>query len=551
MAGYGVAAVAAVLVLYPVFFLFQAALDVGDPQIRPPTAYGFDNFNSIFQYPQILLNTLTVSVAATVMALLFGFMMAWILTRTNVPGRHLFEQLMAVPYYLTPLLGALAWSLLGAPESGFINQIWRALGGSGHLIDINTAYGIAWVMALFEGSVAFVMIAAVMKSMDPALEEASQVMGASRLRTMLRITLPLVVPGVLGAAIFVFAEMLGSFAAALVLGMPSRYYVITTAIYQLVQQYPPKIQVAAAMGVSLFAVMFFMLFLYRRIVMAGSYVTITGKAFRPRVADVGPLRYVLLGVCLLYLLAAVGLPLVTLLYASLQKIAVAFPTAGNWTLENFRVAMTMNAVRSALANSLLLAFGTATIGVVLMGLLAWLIYRSRLPGSGLIEYVVMFPQAVPRLVFAFGLMWAWLVFPIPIYGTLWLLLLAYLTVFLPLGVRTIAGVMLQIDKSLEECAQMCGASWVFRIRTVTIPLLVPGLIAAWLLLFIASVRELGASILLMGPHSKVITPSIVESWFSTSSELIAALALIQTLVVAIAMIVLVAVTRRVGAHPVD
>jgi len=551
MAGYGVAAVAAVLVLYPVFFLLQAALDVGDPQVRPPTAYGFDNFSGIFQYPQILLNTLTVSAAATVMALVFGFVMAWILTRTSVPGRHMFEQLMAVPYYLTPLLGALAWSLLGSPESGFINQIWRALGGNGHLIDINTAYGIAWVMALFEGSVAFVMIAAVMKSMDPALEEASQIMGASRIRTMLRITLPLVVPGVLGAAIFVFAEMLGSFAAALVLGLPSRYYVITTAIYQLVQQYPPKIQIAAAMGVSLFAVMFFMLFLYRRIVMTGSYVTVTGKAFRPRVADIGPLRYVLLGVCLLYLFAAVGLPLVTLLYASLQKIAVAFPTVGNWTLENFRVAVTMNAVRSALTNSLLLGFGTATIGVVLMGLLTWLIYRSRLPGSGLIEYIVMFPQAVPRLVFAFGLMWAWVVFPIPIYGTLWLLLIAYLTVFLPLGVRTIAGVMLQIDKSLEECAQMCGAPWAFRVRTVTIPLLVPGLVAAWLLLFIASVRELGASILLMGPHSKVITPSIVESWFGTSSELTAAMALIQTLVVAIAMIVLVAVTRRVGAHPVD
>ena len=551
LAGYGVAAVAAVLVLYPVFFLFQAALDVGDPQMRPPTAYGFDNFSGILQYPQILLNTLTVSLAATVMALVFGFVMAWILTRTNVPGRLLFEQLMAVPYYLTPLLGALAWSLLGSPESGFINQIWRALGGAGHLIDINTAYGIAWVMALFEGSVAFVMIAAVMKSMDPSLEEASQVMGASRLRTMLRVTLPLVVPGVLGAAIFVFAEMLGSFAAALVLGLPSRYYVITTAIYQLVQQYPPKIQVAAAMGVSLFAVMFFMLFLYRRIVMAGSYVTITGKAFRPRVADIGPLRYLLLGVCVLYLLAAVGLPLATLLYASLQKLAVAFPAVDNWTLENFRIAVTMNAVRSALSNSLLLGFGTATIGVVLMGLLAWLIYRSRLPAAGLIEYLVMFPQAVPRLVFAFGLMWAWVVFPVPIYGTLWLLLLAYLTVFMPLGVRTIAGVMLQIDKSLEECAQMCGASWAFRVRTVTIPLLVPGLVAAWLLLFIASIRELGASILLMGPHSKVITPSIVESWFGTSTELTAALALIQTLVVACAMVVLVAVTRRIGTHSVE
>ena len=154
-----------------------------------------------------------------------------------------------------------------------------------------------------------------------------------------------------------------------------------------------------------------------------------------------------------------------------------------------RSAMSMNAAGSALTNSLILAFATATIGIALMGLLAWLIYRSRLPGAGLIEYVVMFPQAVPRLVFAFGMMWAWLAFPIPIYGTLWLLLIAYLTVFLPLGVRTIAGVMLQVDKSLDECAQMCGASWMFRMRTISIPLLVPGLVAAWLLLFIASWNE--------------------------------------------------------------
>jgi iron(III) transport system permease protein len=212
----------------------------------------------------------------------------------------------------------------------------------------------------------------------------------------------------------------------------------------------------------------------------------------------------------------------------------------------------MNAATTALGNSLWLGLWTATLGVLLMGLMSWIIYRARLPGSGLIEYIVMFPQAVPRLVFAFGLMWAWLLFPIPIYGTLWLLLIAYLTVFLPLGVRTISGVMLQIDKSLEECAQMCGASWGYRLRTVTLPLLWPGLVAAWLLLFIASIRELGASILLMGPHSKVITPSIVESWFATSAELTAALALIQTLVVAVAIAVLLIATRRAaGQHLVD
>src|SRR4051795_10775736 len=544
-----VALVAGLLVLYPVAFLLQAALNTGDPEARPPAEYGFDNFAGLLAYPQIILNTLTVSMAATVMALVLGFVMAWIITRTNVPGRRLFEQMMVVPYYLTPLLGALAWSLLGTPESGFLNQVYRALGGTDYLIDINTPLGIAWVMALFEGSVAFVMIAAVMKSMDPALEEASQVIGASRLRTMLRITLPLVAPGVLGAAILVFAEMLGSFSAALVLGNPDRFYVVTTAMYQLVSQYPPRIPLAAAMGVSLFAVMFLMLFLYRRLIAGRSYVTISGKAFRPRVMDVGRLRWLLFAGCVFYVLLSVALPLMTLAFASVQKIAVAFPAASNWTLANYQTAFTMNAVRAALGNSLLLGVATASIGVVLMGLISWLIYRSRLPGSGFIEYLVMFPQAVPRLVFAFGMMWAWIVFPIPIYGTLWLLLIAYLTVFLPLGVRTISGVMLQIDRSLEECAQMCGAPWAYRTRTVTMPLLRPGLVAAWLLLFIASVRELGASILLQGPNAKVVTPTIVESWFATSAELTAAMALIQTLVIAAAMAVFVGVTRRAAVHP--
>lgn len=535
---------AAILVFYPIVYLIQASLSVGDPQARPPEAYGLDNYLGLGRYAHIFWNTVLVAVVATVFAIILGFAMGWILSRANVPGREALEQLMALPYYVTPLMGALAWSLIGSPNGGFLNQVWRALGGDGHLIDITTPYGIAWVMALFEGSVAFVMIGAVMKSMDPSLEEASQVLGAGRFRTMLKITLPLVLPGVLGATIFVFAEMLGSFSAALVLGLPNRFYVVTTAMYQLVSQYPPRFPQAAAMGVSLFAVMFVMVYIYRRIVSRGTYVTITGKAFRPRAMDVGRLRWILFGACLGYLGIAVVLPVLTLLYASVQRLATAFPRAGNFTLANYVTALSLDAVRSALVNSLLLGVATAVLGVVLMGFLSWIIYRSRLPGAGLIEYVLMFPQAVPRLVFAFGMLWAWLVFPIPIYGTLWLLLIAYLTVFMPLGIRTISGVMLQIDRTLEESAQMCGASWGYRLRTVTMPLLRPGLIAAALLLFIASVRELGASILLMGPKSKVITPTIVESWFSTSTELTAAMALLQTLAVALALAFLFAVARR-------
>jgi iron(III) transport system permease protein len=543
-----VVAMVAGIVLYPIYYLVQASLDVGAPDVRPPTAYGLDNYAKVLDYQTILFNTLIVTIAATIMALLFGFVSAWILTRTNVPFKRTLDQLMTVPYYVTPLLGALAWSFLGAPESGFINQIWRSLGGSGALIDITSPMGIAWVMALFEGSVAYVMIGAVMQSMDPSLEEASQIIGAGRFTTMWRITLPLVAPGVLGAAIFVFAEMLGSFSAALVLGTPARYYVITTAIYQLVSQYPPRIPLAAAMGVSLFAVMFVMLWLYRRITSKRSYVTVSGKAFRPRVMDLGWLRWVMFGILAIYVLLSVVLPVGTLVYASVQKLAVAFPKAENFTLDNFRLALSINAVRSAMVNSLLLATITATLGVALTGLLTWIILRSRLPGRGALEYLAMFPQAVPRLVFAFGMMWAWLVFPIPIYGTFWVLLIAYLTVFMPLGVRTISGVVLQLDRSLDECGQVCGASWLYRMRTITVPLLRPGLFAAWLLIFVASVRELGASILLMGPDSKVMTPAIVEAWFSSSSELTAAMALIQTAVIAIVMLIFARLTRRVAHH---
>jgi len=540
---------AVVIVFYPIVYLLQASLSVGDPQARPPEAYGLTNYAELGRFAHIFWNTVLVAVIATLLAIALGFVMGWILSRTNVPWRESLEQLMALPYYVTPLMGALAWSLIGSPSGGFANQLWRALGGEGHLIDITTPYGIAWVMALFEGSVAFVMIGAVMKSMDPALEEASQVLGAGRLRTMLKVTLPLVLPGVLGAAIFVFAEMLGSFSAALVLGLPNRFYVVTTAMYQLVSQYPPRFPQAAALGVSLFAVMFAMVYIYRRIVSRGTYVTITGKAFRPRAMDVGAARWALFIVCLVYLAIAVLLPVLTLLYASFQRLATAFPRLENFTLANYDTALSLDAVRSALWNSLFLGAATAGVGVLLMGFLSWLIYRSRLPGAGIIEYVLMFPQAVPRLVFAFGMLWAWLVFPIPIYGTLWLLLIAYLTVFLPLGIRTISGVMLQIDRTLEESAQMCGASWGYRLWTVTMPLLRPGLIAAALLLFIASVRELGASILLMGPKAKVITPAIVESWFSTSTELTAAMALLQTLAVAGALVLLFAVARR-ASRPV-
>jgi len=534
------------LVVLPLVFLVEESLNTGDPMSFPPQAYGIANYLAIFDEDiRVLWNTLFIAVMATVMAILIGFTLAWILTRTNVPGRALLERLMELPYYMTPLVGALAWAVIAGPKSGFVNQLWKRAGGGGDLVDIYTHFGIAWVMALFEGTVAFVMISAAMKSMDPALEESARVMGASKLRTMLTVTLPMVMPGVLGATLFVFAEMLGSFAAALVIGIPGRIYVITTAIWDSTLAFPPDYGRASAMGLALFVVMFGMLTFYRRMIRSGSFATITGKAFRPRAMDMGRLAWVLFGVCCLYVFLAVVLPIAALLFTSLQRFATVVLSQAQFTLANYQTALALGPVRTALVNSLMLGLGVASVGVLVMALLVWIIYRSQLTGRGAIEYLVMFPQAVPRLVFGLALLWAWLNIPVPIYGTLWLLALAYFTVMLPLGVRTLAGVVLQIDKSLEECARVCGAGWVYQMRTVTLPLLKPGVIAAWLLIFMACVRELGASVFLMGPNAKVIAPSIVNAFASSGTELTAAMALVQTFTVIVALMILFRLTRGV------
>ncbi len=535
---------AGLLVLYPVGFLIEESLNVGDPQQFPATEFGFDNFIAIADDWRVIANTAEVTVIATLLAVLFGFTLAWILTRTAIPGRALLERLLELPYYMTPLVGALAWGILAGPKTGFINQLVHLAGIDGDIVNVYTPFGIAWVMALFEGTVAFVMISATMKSMDPSLEEGARVLGAGRFRVILTVTLPMVAPGVLSAFVFVFAEMLGAFAAAFVLGIPGRFFVITTEIWEATLSYPPDYGRASALGLSLFAVMFVTLWIARRMTRRGSYATISGKGFRPKAVDVGRTKWTLLAICWGYIALAVVLPLAALLLTSFQRFATVMLSQSQFTLANYTTAMQMGTLGQAFRNSLLLGFCVAFIGTAITFCLAWIVHRSRTPGRGLFEYVAMFPQAVPRMVFGLGLLWAWINIPIPIYGTLWLLGIAYITVFLPLGMRTLAGVMLQVDKSLEECAQVCGASWVTRIKTVTLPLLRPGLTATWLLLFIASVRELGVSIFLMGPNSKVIGPAIVNSWLSSSSELSAAMALLQTGTVFVAVLILFAAVRR-------
>jgi iron(III) transport system permease protein len=313
----------------------------------------------------------------------------------------------------------------------------------------------------------------------------------------------------------------------------------------LVGSYPPGYGEAAALGIALLLVVGPLMYLYFRMLHGRDFTTVSGKAFRRGGIETRGAKPGLLGVVTIYALLAVGLPILTLVINSLQRLSTVFITDSVWTLEHYRQILGSPDFSSSLMNSLILGVSTATAGVLLMGFAVWLIYRSPIPPAvgRTIEYIVMMPVAVPRLVFAFGLLWAWLQFPGKMYGTLWILWLAYITVFLPLGVRTIASVVLQLDRSLEEAARVTGAGRLYMLRTVTAPLLKPGLVAAWLLIFIVSVRELGASILLVGPDSRVISPSIIEAYQISGREQAATLAVIQLAVVLVALMVMLRLTR--------
>lgn len=542
---YAALLVVVLLVAYPMVYLLEVAFRVSAR--GEPVQYGLDNFALIFTARNVstLFNTIALAVISTAIAIPAGFLAAWIVFRTDVPGRRLFERLMVLPYYVTPLVPALAWLALAEPRSGLINQIGFALGLAEPIVNVSTLLGIAVVMAFTGAAVGFVIMGAAMQLLNPSLEECSQVFGASKAQTLRRITIPLMRPAVLSSAIFVLAEGLGAFAEPLILGATGNIQTISTRIYLLAASYPPKYGEAAALGISLLLIVVPLMYVYFRLIDKRDFATMTGKAFKRGGVEVGASKGPLLLLISVYSFLAIVLPIAILLVNSFQSLPAVYFSSNVWTFNNYVSVLTSSDIMRSLVNSLILGLATATSGILLMGFVVWLIYRSPLPPriGRAVEYVVMIPVAVPRLVFAFGLLWAWLQFPGNVYGTLWLLWIAYMTVFLPLGVRTIASVVFQLDKSLEEASKIAGAGRFYQLRTVTVPLLKPGLIAAWILLFIVSVRELGASILLVGPSSKVISPSIVEAYQVIGREQSATLAIVQLVVVLSALIVMLRFTK--------
>jgi iron(III) transport system permease protein len=531
---------------YPLFLLVTNAFNVGDPQALPAVEYGLGNFLELAGHLDWIRNTLIVATGGTILGVAIGVALAWVIHRTTMPGRRLFELLIAIPYPLGPLVGALAWSQLGSPRDGLINRLFIFLTGADFpLINIYTPLGIIFVEAIFEAPVAVLIIGAAMQRMDPALEECSSIFGAGKLKTAWKVTLPLMLPAILSAALFMFTSMIGSFAIPAMLGTSSRFYVATNAMYILLQGYPPNYPLAAALGLVLIAMTAVAVWLVQRVLRGRSFTVISGKNYRPRLVDMGRWTWLLFALACAYVALSLVLPLGTLLLASFQTSNSINFDPSVWTLRNYvYVAFDFPTTRQAIINSLILGVATGTFGVAFATFIAVATHRSRGSGRQLLEQVTMLPQAFPRLIFAVGFLWMILSLPFQIYGTLFAVLLAYVIVFLPLAYRGMSGVVVQIDKALEEAGRVSGASAARVARTITVPLLRSGLLATWALLFMVSVREISASLFLSGPGTQVLGPAIFSFWDSGGLPRVSALAIVQAVIILVALTIVRRLSNR-------
>jgi len=370
--------------------------------------------------------------------------------------------------------------------------------------------------------------------------------GASNSKTAIKITLPLVSPAISGSALLVFILAVGQFGIPAILGIPGKYYVLTTEMYTLVSSYPPNYSVVAALGVFLFMLTALLIYVQTKFLGRREFTTVTGKGFRPRRIKTGKWRIVLLFFCSLYIFVSVALPLGAVIWVSLIKYLTPKLGLATYTLKHYReVLFTYPPTKLAIKNSMILGVLGATIAMILTGGISWILHRTTLAGRKSLEYISMFPIAIPSVVFAVALLWTWINVPL-IYGTIWLLLICYVTVYMPYGIKSTSATLVQIEKSLEECAQVLGASWFRTIRTVTIPLLKPGIIAGWTLLFIIFNRELTSSLFLSTSKSVVMSVAIFDLNYQGLWGKLSVLSVIQTIIV----FTMLGIARKIGGSTI-
>jgi iron(III) transport system permease protein len=509
------------LVLAPVLNLF-----IGAFLSEPPGEGGewtLENFKEVLGNPGYWLTvgrTLLVGFGVVALSTLIGSPLAWLVVKTDLAGKRWVELAAILPFFTSTFVGALAWILLGNPTNGMI-KLWTGLP-----INVYSTSGIIWVSGIYMAPYMFLFTSAALRSVDTTYEEASFMSGAGLFRTLTRITFPVILPALLSGMTLVFVITMGIFGVAAILGFPARIVVLATDIFSKSAFAPPQYGQATVAALTLMAITAMCIVLQRRILRRGSYALVSGRGFRLKLYSLGkltPFAYLMVSV---YALLAVILPGLVLIKVSLQPYAT--PKFGPWTMENWQVFFTNPDLFDSFIRSMYLSTGGATLSVLMTAVIAYIIHRSKSPGRGVLEQVSVMPVGIPGIVMGLGMIWAYIQWPI--WASVWILVVAYLTLFMPYGVRALGANVVQIHGELEESSRVHGGSWLQTFRRIVLPLLRPGIYSTWILLFIIFLREISTAVLLTTHETRVLPVLIFEQWTDGELNIMCTGALLLTMI---------------------
>ena len=515
--------------------------------VRNQAGLTFGNYAEVFTKPAFLTairNTIIISFWVGLIAVIVGGLLGWLVTRTDLPWKKTVRALVMASFVTPPFLGAFAWTLLAGPNAGALNKLFRAVtGGDEFLFNIFTMTGLIFVMALYSFPYAFSMIANVCELISSDLEDAAVILGANKLKTAWTITLPLALPALLSGFIIAFLHSLSLFGAPAILGLPAGIHTITTQIWTLFQ-YPPRLELAAAFSVPLLLATMVLIGLQKRILGRRGFSTVGGRGGQKRLVKLGWGRVPVFILVLAILSCSVFLPYWILLKAAFSK-AWAMPLDwDNFTVENFSyVLFQYSDTQRAILNTFKLGILTATTGTLLAMLIAYITNRNILRGARYLSFFALAPLVIPGIVLAVGLFIVYTRQPMVLYGTVWILFIAFLTKEMPIGFSQAESTFKSIHVELEDASRILGANRLVSLKDVTAPLARSGLIAAWCFIFIGVIRELSAAILLFAPSSKVISVVI----FDLKEEgQVGAISVLGILLLAVSFLIILAVQRLLG-----
>jgi iron(III) transport system permease protein len=528
-------ALLAFLVLYPLSMLLYGALSGANPVVDGfhLSALSLDNFTAVLANPNVhfaLANTFMACTGGTALAVAIGLAFAWIVVRTNTPWKGLIAIAGLLPLFVPPLVAGVAWTILGSPRTGLLNTPLAALGIAWRL-NLYSMPGLIAVFGMYYAPYVYMFTAAALRNMDPSLEEAAEISGASALRTLLTVTFPLIAPAILSGTLLSFIVMLGIYGIPAVLGAPANLSVLTTYIFNLTAWSPPLYSTAAAVAIILMIFTGLLVLLQQQVLSGRSFVTVAGKAFRPRAVDLGRWRYLTLGLAIVYLLVVVVLPCAALLIAAFRKFLFIRGLAGlfdarQYGLQHFANLFANPLTLDSIYNTMEVGLITALAGGVLAFAIGYTVNRTRVPGRKTVDLIASLPVAIPGLVVGVAYLWAWVGLPGGLYGTIWILALAFVARFIPDTVKALSTSLMQIHPELEEAAWICGRGKLSTIGTIVLPLAAPGVIAAMTLLFILAIRELGSSLFLYSSNSMVMAVLLLD-YYNENINITAAFSVVQ------------------------